>query len=55
MNETEKATLRKYLVELGKFTETQGRYHAFRRYSRPFLLRWLERVCREFGVEVSEW
>lgn len=52
MDEAEKSRLREHLIELRKFVGKQNRHFAFRTYSRSFLVEWLAKVSKEFGVEI---
>lgn len=52
MKENEKSALKNHLIELRKFVGRQSRHYAFRMYSKSFLVEWLDRVSREFEIEV---
>ena len=45
--------LLKKLKELEQFIEKQSRFYAFRKYSYPFLSKWIEEVRRMLNNEVD--
>lgn len=43
--------MKEEIKELYKFVLKNSRHHAFKTYSRPFLLKWIKDFCEEYNIE----